>query len=122
MYKCEKCSKEFDKIKALQGHQAWHVKRSGLDKVAAKERGKIKRQENVIIYYSNPYTCKTCDKIIPHEKAKIKKAELKNGAKHTFCLIALVLLNSTIHKELYQKKQKRKYPCLQKRGQKKLNH
>lgn len=85
MYKCEKCYKEFDKIKALQGHQAWHVKRSGLDKVAAKLRSKIRKEENEIVYYNNSYTCKTCSKVIPYEKAKVKKAELKNGAKHTFC-------------------------------------
>lgn len=85
MYKCEICNKEFERLMALTGHKAWHVKRSGLDIIAAREQHRKKKEKNETVYYFNPLTCKQCNKIIPYKKAAQKKAELKKGAKHSFC-------------------------------------
>ena len=79
------CNKEFEKIMAFTGHKAWHVKRSGKDVESMRERNRVKKEKNTANYYLNPYTCKTCTKIIPYEKASTKRSELKNGAKYTFC-------------------------------------
>ena len=47
MYKCEICNKEFERKMSLAGHKAWHVNRSGLDQLAAIERGKIQKSNNI---------------------------------------------------------------------------
>jgi len=85
MYKCEICNKEFNKIAALSGHKAWHVNRTGADKIAAKNNGHLKKERNIKEYMLNPLTCKHCNNIIPYEKSTSKKQHLKYGAKFNFC-------------------------------------
>lgn len=98
MYKCEICNKEFEKIFALSGHKSWHALRSGLDTVAAIKRIKSRKNKNILLYYKQPYVCKFCNKAIPYEKASLKRAELKNGAKHTFCSRSCSASYNNIHK------------------------
>jgi len=85
MYKCEICNKEFEKLKAFHGHQAWHVNRSGLDKIAAKKRGQETIKQNMEIYMINPLRCSQCDKDIPYQKYASKKNQMQRGSKYCFC-------------------------------------
>jgi len=85
MYKCEVCNKEFEKLMALCGHKAWHVKRTGLDKVAAKLRGIETIKHNIENYMLDPLMCKQCNEIIPYEKYTSKKNQINRGSKYSFC-------------------------------------
>ena len=98
MYKCEICNKEFEKIMAFSGHKAWHVKRSGLDIVAACKQHRKRKEKNEIIYYFNPLSCKQCNKIIPYKKYTAKKNQLQRGSKHSFCNQSCAASYNNIHK------------------------
>lgn len=88
MFKCEICNKEFDKKMALQGHKAHHVKRSGLDIIFQKERGKKQKQENELKYLESPEHCKQCNIIIGYdkflEKSADKRMKLKEGKTYNY--------------------------------------
>jgi hypothetical protein len=88
MYKCEICNKEFDKKMALQGHKAHHVKRSGLDIILIKERGKKQKEENTLKYLESPEHCKQCNIVIGYdkflEKSADKRMKLKEGKTYNY--------------------------------------
>jgi hypothetical protein len=99
MYNCEVCNKEFDKLMALRGHKAWHVKRTGLDKVAAKLRGMETTKQNIENYMLDPLICKQCNEIIPYENAIGKRCELKKGSiKNVFCNSSCAASYNNTHK------------------------
>ncbi len=98
MHKCDICGKEFDRIMALCGHKAWHVKRSGLDTLAAIERHIVKKEKNVQAYYETPLKCKFCSSVIPYRKASIRRSDLKRGKKNTFCGSSCAASYNNTHK------------------------
>lgn len=81
MLKCDICNKEFEKILALSGHKAWHVKRSGLDIVAARERANKQKQLNISKYMENPEKCTKCNCIIGYDKFLEKSADKRTNQK-----------------------------------------
>jgi hypothetical protein len=99
MYKCKICNKEFERLMAFAGHKAWHVKRTGLDKVAAKLRGTETIKQNIENYMLDPLMCKQCNEIIPYENAIGKRSELKRGiSKNIFCNSSCAASYNNTHK------------------------
>lgn len=103
MYKCEICNKEFERKMSLAGHKAWHVNRSGLDQLAAIERGKIQKSNNISKYLENPKKCKNCDIIINYEKYLEKSTDERHktrlGIKYNyFCSRSCAATYNNTHK------------------------
>lgn len=111
MYKCEICNKEFDKRLGLQGHKAHHVPRNGLDKIAAKEKGKRDKERNTMKYLENPEHCTQCNIIIGYEKYLEKSADrrthLKQGKSYNyFCTHSCAATYNNTHKRKGNRKSK----------------
>jgi hypothetical protein len=112
MYKCEICNKEFEKKMAYAGHKAWHVNRNGLDQLAAIERGKIIKQQNIEKYLENPKKCKHCDVIIDYQKYLQKAADERNNIKkgiltyNFFCSSSCAATYNNTHKTKGYRKSK----------------
>lgn len=83
---------------ALTGHKAWHAPRNGLDTEFVIARHKNNKEKNILEYVKNPYICKFCDVVIPYKDAKVKRHELKRGAKHTFCSQSCAASYNNTHK------------------------
>jgi hypothetical protein len=111
MYKCEICNKEFEREMALAGHKAHHVKRNGLDIIAAKERGKIDKANNILKYLENPEHCLQCNIIIEYDKFLVKSADkkthLKQGKSYNFfCSSSCAATYNNTHKTKGNRKSK----------------
>lgn len=111
MYKCEICSKEFERKMSLCGHKAHHVKRSGLDKIAAKERGKKDKEMNTLKYLENPEYCKQCNVIIGYDKFLEKSADRRTHSKkgksyNYFCTHSCAATYNNTHKTKGNRKSK----------------
>lgn len=103
MFKCELCNREFNSKLALYGHNAHHVKRSGLDIIKAKERGKIEKEKNILRYLKNPEKCTLCSKIIEYNmhirRSNDRKKNYKEGKNYNpFCSRSCSATYTNTHK------------------------
>jgi hypothetical protein len=111
MYKCEICDKEFEREMALAGHKAHHVKRNGLDIMAAKEKGKRDKEINTMKYLENPEYCTQCNILIGYdkflEKSADKRTHLKQGKSYNyFCTHSCAATYNNTHKTKGNRKSK----------------
>ena len=114
MLKCDICNKEFEKILALSGHKSWHVKRNGLDIVAARERANKQKQLNISKYMENPEKCTECNCIIGYDKFLIKSADRRKFEKikknyNYFCSSKCAATYNNTHKTKGNRKSKLEY-------------
>lgn len=93
IFKCEQCNKTFRNNMSLNGHKAWHVKRSGKDIASAIQRNKQRLEKNKQLYYADPRRCNQCHEIICYEKAIQKRSE------NIYCNSSCAASYNNVHKK-----------------------
>lgn len=100
MIACSQCNKEFGSSKALNGHMAWHVPRNEVARIIkTKKRAAQLKQTNKKKYMQTPFQCTHCNKVIPYEAGKARKADLKYSTnKKSFCNRSCAASYNNTHK------------------------